>query len=212
MAATKATADSEREKVSTGGIRRAPKQRADARRNRAAILAATGTALHANPDASVADIAADAGVGRMTLYGHFKTRAELIEAALTDSLERAEDVLADVSLNGDAREAFSRLIASSWKLLDQSRGLLAAAQNELPPARIRELHEKAEARMRGLLERGQHEGTFRNDLPVSWLLATTHVVMNGAAEEISAGRLDAEDGARVIDATLQPAFAAPTKA
>lgn len=212
MAARKATADSGREQVSASGGCRAPNQRADARRNRAAILAATVTALRANPDASVADIAAEAGVGRMTLYGHFSTRAELIEAALTDSLERAENVLADVSLDGDAREAFSRLIASSWKLLDQSRGLLAAAQKELPPARIRELHEKAEARMRGLLERGQSEGAFRTDLPVSWLLATTHVVMNGAAEEISAGRLDAEDAARFIDATLQPAFAAPTEA
>ena len=84
---------------------------------------------------------------------------------------------------------------------------LAAAQKELPAARIRELHEKAEARMRTLLERGQREGAFRADLPVSWLLATTHVVMNGAAEEVRAGRLDAEDAPWFIDAILLPAFA-----
>ena len=187
---------------------RAANQRADAQRNRAKILAATVTAIRKNPDASVADIAAEAGVGRVTLYGHFQTRAELIEAALVDSLERGEEVLREVPLDGDAREAFGRLVASSWVLVDQSRALLAAAQKELPAARIREMHEKAEARMRGLLLRGQREGAFRADLPVSWLLTTTHVVMNGAAEEVRTGRIDPDDAPWFIDAILLPAFTA----
>ncbi|WP_033373318.1 TetR/AcrR family transcriptional regulator [Glaciibacter superstes] len=185
---------------------RAANQRADAQRNRAAILAATPVALQNNPEASIADIAAEAGVGRMTLYGHFKSRVELIEAALIESLGHGEEVLSQVPLDGNASEAFSRLITSSWTLLDQARALLTAAQKELPPERIRELHEKAEARMRGVLERGQREGEFRTDLPVSWLLATTHVVMNAAAAEITAGRLHPGDAAHFIDATLRPAL------
>ena len=114
--------------------------------------------------------------------------------------------LAIVDNDGDAREAFGRLVASSWVLVDQSRALLAAAQKELPAARIREMHEKAEARMRGLLLRGQREGAFRADLPVSWLLTTTHVVMNGAAEEVRTGRIDPDDAPWFIDAILLPAF------
>ncbi|PZR52428.1 TetR/AcrR family transcriptional regulator [Xylanimonas oleitrophica] len=199
--------------TASGGTRRTPatgsraaNQRADAQRNRAKILAGTVTAISRNPDASVADIAAEAGVGRVTLYGHFQNRAELIEAALMDSLERGEDVLSEVPLDGEAAAAFQRLVASSWVLVDQSRALLAAAQKELPAARIRELHENAEARMRGLLLRGQREGAFRVDLPVSWLLTTTHVVMNGASEEVRIGRLDPEDAPRFIDAILLPAF------
>lgn len=207
MAAKKAMTNGGLQQVSAAGDRRAANQRADAQRNRAKILAAVVTAIRKDPDASVADIAAEAGVGRMTLYGHFKTRPELIEAALVDSLDRGEEVLREVPLDGDAREAFRRLVASSWVLVDQARAVLAAAQKELPAARIRELHEKAEARMRTLLERGQREGAFRADLPVSWLLATTHVVMNGAAEEVRAGRLDAEDAPWFIDAILLPAFA-----
>lgn len=206
MPTKKATTASTDEWVPAAG-NRAANQRVDAQRNRAKILAAAVTAIRKNPDASVADIAAEAGVGRMTLYGHFKTRPELIEAALVESLDRAENVLSEVPLDGDAREAFSRVIASSWRLLDQSRALLATAQKELPPARIRELHEKAEARVRSLVERGRRDGVFRTDLPVSWLLATTHVVMNGAAEEVRAGRLDPDDAPWFIDAILLPAFA-----
>jgi AcrR family transcriptional regulator len=211
MAAMKAGATNGGARRSSAGGRRAANARADAQRNRAAILQATVDALRKDPDASVAQIAAEAGVGRMTLYGHFRTRPELLEAALVDRLDRGETVLQAVDLDGDARQAFSRLIASSWMLIDQSRALLAAAQKELPPARIRELHQKVEARVRGLLERGQREGAFRTDLPVSWLLATTHVVMHGAADEIAAGRLAVEDAPHVIDATLQAAFTSPAQ-
>lgn len=183
-------------------------QRADAQRNRAKILAATPDALRKGPDASVADIAAEAGVGRKTLYAQFKTRAELIDATLADSLERAEAVLADVPLDGGPGEAFETMITSSWMLLERIRAVLVVAQRELQPARIREMHEKAEARMQGLVERGQREGVFGADLPVTWLLAVTHLTMNAAAEETTAGRLDSDDAARVIVDTLLSAFAA----
>lgn len=197
--------------AATTATRRGGNQRADAQRNRIAILAATPVTLRKNPDASVADIAAEAGVGRMTLYGHFRTRAELIAAAVVESLERGDVVLSEVPLDGEPAHALANLIESSWHLVDQSRALLAAAQKELSASRIRELHQKAEARMRGLLEQGQREGAFRSDLPVRWLLTTAHVVMNAAAEEITAGRLEPVDAAHFINAVLQPAFAPPAQ-
>lgn len=192
----------------TATANRQVNQRADAQRNRRAILAATPVTLRKNPDASVANIAAEAGVGRMTLYGHFTSRAELIEAAVIESLKRGDDALSEVPLDGDPAEALTRLVESSWALVNEARALLAAAQKELPAARIRDLHQTVEARMRNLLERGQREGAFRGDLPVSWLLTTAHVVINAAADEITAGRLDPGDADRFINAVLQPAFAA----
>lgn len=187
---------------------RVANQRADAQRNRASILVAAPRALRRNPEASVAEIAAEAGLGRMTVYGHFKTRAELIDAAVIESLGRGEDILAQVPLDGPPAEAFGRLIESSWTLLNEARGLLAAAQRELPSERVRELHAKAEARVRGILERGQQEGVFRTDLPIHWLLTMTHVVMNAAADEVVAGLVTSEDASRLIIAVLQPAIAA----
>ncbi|NNG18798.1 TetR/AcrR family transcriptional regulator [Naumannella sp. ID2617S] len=163
-------------------------------------------ALRKNPDASIADIAVEAGVGRMTLYGHFKNRAELLDAALVDGLERAEAVLSGVDLEGDPAAALARLIESSWALLDQVSGLLVVAQKEVPAGRIREMHQKAEARMRGLLERGRVAQVFRDDLPVDWLLAVTHATMNAAAQESAVGRLDPNDAPRFINTILLGAF------
>lgn len=198
-----------RNDATTRATARGGARRADAERNRRAILEATPIALQKDGDASVADIAAAAGVGRMTLYGHFATRAELIEAALVATLEQGDAVLSDVPLDGDAAAALTRLVAASWALVDRSRALLAAGQKELSSTRIRELHEKAEARMRGLIERGQREGAFRHDLPIAWLLTTAHALMNAAAADVAAGRLDPADAARQIDAVLQPALAPP---
>src|SRR5699024_4346974 len=81
-------------------------------------------------------------------------------------------------------------------------------QRELPAARIREMHEVAEGRMQGLFERGQREGFFRADLPVSWMLAVTHLAMNAAAAEVTAGRIARKDAAELIIGTLLPAFSA----
>jgi len=65
-------------------------QRADARRNVAAILDAATDCLARDPDTSIARIAAAAGVGRITLYGHFSTRAELVDAVLALTIEHAD--------------------------------------------------------------------------------------------------------------------------
>ncbi len=180
--------------------------RADARRNREAIVVATVQALRQDPDASISQIAATAGVGRMTLYGHFESRAVLLEAALVDVLERGNQVLGDLNLDGDPGEALEMLVRSSWALLDDSRALLAAAQRELAPGRIRDLHEEVEGRVARLIERGQDHGAFRADVPVSWLAAVMHALMHAAAEEIAADRMTPEDAPTLLATTVRSAF------
>jgi TetR/AcrR family transcriptional repressor of mexCD-oprJ operon len=188
---------------------RAPTRRADARRNIDSILQAATECLGQRPDATLAEIAEAAGVGRVTLYGHFSSRAELVDAVMAQLLERGNAVLEPVDLSGDPRAALTRLIDASWELVDQARSILAAAEKELSPARIRELHEEPAARLARLIERGQAEGVFRTDLPVSWLVATLHNVMHGAAGEIQAGRLTPEEAPVAIAATALAALTPP---
>src|SRR5690606_30871706 len=107
-----------------------------------------------------------AGVGRMTLYGHFRNRAELVEAALADALRAGEEVLSAVDLSGDARDALSRLLELSWALVAESTALLTAAQQALPAGRVRHLHATHAQRVEGLIRRGQSQGVFRTDLPL----------------------------------------------
>ncbi|TDD58132.1 TetR/AcrR family transcriptional regulator [Kribbella antibiotica] len=184
-------------------------KRADAQRNIAAILAAATECLSRNPAASTSEIAKEAGVGRVTLYGHFPSRAELVDAVFVHAIEVGEQSLSQVGLTGDPREALARLVESSWHLVDRYAALLVAALDTLPPGRVRELHADPMARVEKLLERGRSEGVFRSDLPVSWLVSVMHNVMHGAAGEIQAGRLSSGEAAGYITATLLAAFTPP---
>ena len=180
--------------------------RADAVRNRERLLEAAIDALTHDPEASVASIARAAGMGRMTLYGHFSTREALIEAAFAKAMADGEEHLEKIDLSGDPSEALSRLIESSWLIVDRNRALLLAAQAELPPGQIREEHHRPRLRVTELIRRGQDEGVFRNDLSETWLAGVVHSIIHGATEEIAAGRLDPTDAARAIVATIAPAL------
>lgn len=185
------------------------RQRADARRNVAAILDAALACLARDPDASVGEIARSAAVGRVTLYGHFPTRADLVDAVFARTLADADEALNAVDLTGDPRAALARLVASSWQIVNRHRALLSAAQRTVGPDRIRDHHEVPLKRVETLIKRGRRTGAFRTDVSTSWLVATFFNVLHGAADEITAGRLDQRAANRTIVATLLAAFTAP---
>ncbi|MEE2030922.1 TetR/AcrR family transcriptional regulator [Rhodococcus chondri] len=177
-------------------------KRADAVRNVERILDAAIICLADKPTASMADIAKQAGLGRVTLYGHFASRAELLEAVVAQVLAKNEHALAAVDLTGNPRDALVRLIDSSWMLTNQARSIIAAAEDELPPARMQELHAGPAARVEALIERGRREGVFRTDMPTSWLVTVIHQILHGAAVEVSTARLDPRDASKRITATI----------
>jgi len=50
---------------------------------------------------------------------------------------------------------------------------------------------------------------FRSDLPATWLVGVLLSVMHGAADEINAGQLVADDAAGLISATVLAAYTPP---
>jgi TetR/AcrR family transcriptional regulator, mexCD-oprJ operon repressor len=190
-----------------GTARRA--QRADARRNIAAILDAATECLARDPEMSIAGIATAAGVGRITLYGHFSTRAELVDAVLTRTIEQADAILDATDIGGDPADALARLVAASWQIVHRFSNILLAAHRELPAERIRGVHDPILRRVQSLLDRGQQAGTFRRDLPRQWLITTAFSLMHAAAEDAAAGRINGDDAAGLITATLLSAFTPP---
>ncbi|GEK80209.1 TetR/AcrR family transcriptional regulator [Agrococcus baldri] len=184
-------------------------RRADAQRNIERILDAAAVRLSRDPDASVAAIAAEAGLGRVTVYGHFPTRGALVAAVVERAIAEGDAALEAVDLTGDPRAALVRLIEQSWLSLQQIGALSAAAASALPPERLLALHERPAARVERLLERGQRDGVFRADLPLPWLTGTLHRAIHGAAGEIDARRMTADDAPELIAATVLAALTPP---
>ncbi|MFD3706579.1 TetR/AcrR family transcriptional regulator [Nocardia sp. NPDC058658] len=183
------------------------RKRADARRSIDSIIGAARAELSKDPQASVDDIAVVAGVGRMTVYGHFPNRAALVEAALAAALAEGDEMLAAADLSGNAERAMIQLLGASWALIAESSALLTAAVEALPAGRIQQLHDSHAERMDELIRRGQRQGEFRTDLPVPWLRNVIHYVLKGAAEEVGAGRVRSADAAGLVTATVLPVLA-----
>ncbi|HLT59986.1 MAG TPA: TetR/AcrR family transcriptional regulator [Microlunatus sp.] len=183
--------------------------RSDAQQNVERILEAAITCLGRDPDASMAEIARCAGVGRVTLYGHFASREALVDAALARLIERGNQAQAGVDLSGDPRQALVALVESSWLLTAQAGAVLEAATELLPPGRIHELHAEPERRVAELIRRGQREGVFRDDLPAAWLANVLHYLVKGAAADVTAGRLDRAEVPRLLAETALGAYGPP---
>lgn len=184
-------------------------RRADAERNREGLLDAAARCLAGDSRASMGEIATAAGVSRITMYGHFANRSELIEAVFTRSMHRADQSLAELDLTGDAWTALQRLVEASWQIVAASRLVLRAAVEELGPEAVRGHHGQPFARIERLVRRGRKEGAFRTDLPETWLTTCLFSVIHAAADDLAAGRISARTAQRVVWPTVASVFRPP---
>ncbi|WP_407542492.1 TetR/AcrR family transcriptional regulator (plasmid) [Deinococcus radiomollis] len=112
----------------------APPKRADARRNEQTLLdTAAALFVTSGVDVPVRDIAAKAGVGTGTIYRHFPTRAELIEAVYRHQVDACAEagpaLLASSSSPYVALEGWIDLFVD---FLVTKHGLAAAMQSDKP--------------------------------------------------------------------------------
>ncbi|WP_458780543.1 TetR/AcrR family transcriptional regulator [Arthrobacter sp. D3-16] len=150
----------------------------------------------------MSEIAEAAGVGRVTLYGHFSSRKDLIEAMTEEIMLEVQSQLHPISLTEDPQTALELLTSTSWRLLAKLSGLAAAAESELGVDRLREHHRDALAQVQQLIERGQAEGSFRADLSPQWLASCFFAVLHAAPPEIRAGRLTEAEAGPVLTSTV----------
>jgi AcrR family transcriptional regulator len=193
----------------TSGAAGSRRRRADAERSIEAILDGALECILADAQVNMAAIARAAGVSRVTLYTHFPTREALLNAALQRAVAHASAILAAQDIEqGPVPAALARLLGSSWQILNRHRNLYAAASATLSPAQLRAYHEPVLGRVEGLIARGQQGGELRTDLPRSWLVATVFTLLHQTAEEINAGRLDADQAPAILTATVLSALTA----
>jgi TetR/AcrR family transcriptional regulator, mexCD-oprJ operon repressor len=173
-------------------------RRAVGDRNREAILEAALGVLGEQPDAGIAEVAAAAGVGRATVYRHFASREELLEALRIHASEEARRRFEEARVDeGDPVEALERMVAAMLALGDRYRVIFS--QDEQPKARRIEVLLKPLTR---LIERAQAEGAIDPDLPPAWVIATLRSLLRAAVGEIEARRLARDAAAARVVRTL----------
>ncbi|MFB7617888.1 TetR/AcrR family transcriptional regulator [Kitasatospora sp. NPDC056181] len=187
----------------TDSPRRTPTaRRADAERSITAILDAALVCFGRSPDATMTEIAKAAGVGRVTLYGHFNSREAVLDALLERTLAEIDAAADTIGLEtGPAAEALGRLLGTP-RLLERFSGLHAAAVRHLGPEDVRRRHDPVLQRLDHLIARGQDEGAFRRDLPRPWLITSIYALVHALIAEVEGGRVPAEGAAATLTATV----------
>jgi TetR/AcrR family transcriptional repressor of mexCD-oprJ operon len=184
-------------------------KRADAQRSIAAILEAAVATLSRNPDASVSEIAKAAGVGRVTLYGHFDSRSSLIAAVAARAVQQTDDALEAVDLDGNPKEALERLLEATWELTHRFGALVVAAVDAVPADELRAAHAGAAKRVEKLLRRGRRDGSFRTDMPVAWQVTVIQGVLHAASGAVYEGEITAAKAPSLVVGTVLGALTPP---
>jgi AcrR family transcriptional regulator len=143
--------------------------RADARRNREAVLSAARKAFATDGlDAQMEEIARLAKVGVGTVYRHFPTKEALLEALAVDAFERITVITRENLANvADPWEAFTQTLWQGAEILAADRALSEVMAEVPGPVPIgldtqRELYEA----MTELIRRAQEAGALRPDAVV----------------------------------------------
>jgi AcrR family transcriptional regulator len=169
-------------------------QRADARRNIERLLDAARVAIARDgPDASLDDIARDAGVGSGTLYRHFPTRVALLEAVYRGEVERlcaeGDRLLESGTEPGQALSEWLRAYVTVGAM---KRGLMGPLTTAL--GQDSDLFSSCKAMVKStgghLVENAQQAGVIRDDVELMDILTLVSAIshageLTGEGSELS---------------------------
>jgi AcrR family transcriptional regulator len=99
-------------------------QRADARRNRQRIVSAARRCMASRGlDAQMDEIARRAGVGVGTVYRHFPTKDELVDALAGERFERLRELALEALADDDPWRSFEKFIREAAQIQTEDRAL-----------------------------------------------------------------------------------------
>lgn len=184
-------------------------QRADARRNREALLAAAEAVFADEGTGAPLDIVARrAGVGRGTLYRHFPDRQALAVAVYERRLAGLEDLAHENHDRPDLLELVTRAVAERQTRVPGLVRVLRATSSG--SALLAGITDRTRRLVTGPLQAAQARGDVRTDVTVDDLMLLFAIV-DGLLQSLPVGEAAAavERACRLVLDGLRPAAPAP---
>ena len=181
-----------------------PRLRADATRNRDAILAAAKEIFaERGIEASLEEIAARARVGIATLYRRFPSRQQLVAAALVEKVAKYAEAAEAALAISDAWAGFCFYVRTICELQAGDRGLADLLSMTLPAdEHVEKLRQTANDHVVELIDRAKATGQLRADFVKEDLLVL--LIANAALAAVT--RAEAPRASRRLVALALDAF------
>ncbi len=140
-------------------------------KSQAAIIKAGMQLLSKNSEASLSDIAREAGVGRTTLYRLYDTKEKLIKAIAIhclDSFERATEQLESEAKS--ALHAFHLMFKAIFPLSAEMEFLMKLGDLEEGDPEVFAIYRRQANDIAELVKGAQAEGSMSKDIPIAWVV------------------------------------------
>jgi len=170
--------------------------RRDATENRQALLVAAKAVLNRDPDASLETIAAEAGLSRRAVYGHFATREALVGEVVALGVARVADALTQVR-HPDPLVQLALIAAELWREVEHVRvmamfavrgPLIEVVTDALRPLRARVLESVRD---------GAADGSIRTDIDAVVLARLIESAAIAVLDESNRRPIDSGTGCRL---------------
>ena len=184
-------------------------RRATAERNAVAILDAAERLLARAEPLTMVAVATESGLSRPTVYAHFKSVSEIVEAAAERTVIAATAAFAAARPDeGPAGEALTRMVAASWQQLAGAEGFAQRASQYVSEGARHRTHGALIAPLKTLVLRGRAEDAFRSDVPVDWLITLYLGLVHAAADHAAVHDAPREEALALLQSTVGELFSA----
>jgi AcrR family transcriptional regulator len=142
--------------------------RSDARRNRERLVASARELFASEGvDVPVEEIVRHAGLGMGTLYRHFPTKEELLDAVLEEAFGEIVGLAEEAAAADDGWDGLQTFFVGALALHAVNRGLKdVLATREHGRERAEAMRARVRPLLRRTIERAQEQGTLRRDFTV----------------------------------------------
>ncbi len=136
--------------------------------SRDAIIEAAFQTFSRRPSASLADVAANAGVGRATLHRHFQSREALMVELARVALDELDTAVDEAVKDAETHTDGLRLALIAIIPLADRQWFLAHEPVERDPS-VAEAYKAGLDELAEEIEAARGEGTFARDIPTRWI-------------------------------------------
>lgn len=183
--------------------------RADARDNRAKILAAARSAFESvGPEANLRDIARRAGVAQGTVHRHFPTKQALFSAIITERLRELTSLARQLRAGHRPGEAFIAFLTATVEHARHNRSLATAFEEAAGDQEMEAASREMSTELAILLRHAQAEGAIRDDID----LADIHAIAAAILAMDAHPAADEADRAKRIAIVLDGLRSGPKRA
>jgi AcrR family transcriptional regulator len=171
-------------------------RRRDAAENRESLLSAARVVFNRDPSASLESVAAEAGLSRRSVYGHFANRDELLLELVTTGARRVASALESVT-HPDPLVRLALISSNLWREVESVRVMAVVALRGPLAQHTAGALGAVRAKLRAAITEGQADGSMRRDLPVERLARLVEDTALAVLEDSTEHPLGALDGDRL---------------